>query len=105
MAQKLIVPLVMASIGLLFPPSLIPTPFEMRVVDDQTGVGVPLHVIADNGIRRDTPNGYLYWWASSLMRRNVRFEISDSTNQFNNVVATIRVIPGGKALLKVHRPT
>ena len=95
----------MALIGLLFAPSLMPTPFEMRVVDEQTGVGVPVRVTADNGIGRDTPNGYMYWWASSLMSRSVRFEIKDERNQFDNIIATLRVTPGGKATLKVHRRT
>ena len=55
MAKKFFLPLVLALIGLLLGPSLIPTPFEMRVVDEQTGVGVPVRVTADNGIDRDTP--------------------------------------------------
>jgi hypothetical protein len=83
----------------------MPTPFEMRVVDAQTGVGVPVRVTADNGVGRDTPNGYVYWWASSLMSRSVRFEINDDRHQFGNIVVTIRVTPGGKATLKIHRRT
>jgi hypothetical protein len=85
--------------------AVMPTPFEMRVVDEQTGVGVAVRVTADNRIDRDTPNGYVYWWASSLMSRSVRFEINDERNQFDNIVATLRVTPGGKATLKVHRRT
>jgi hypothetical protein len=104
-ARKPFLPLFIALVGLLLPPSLIPTPFEMRVVDEETGVGVSVRVTADNGIGRDTPNGYVYWWASSLMSRSVRFEINDERNQFDNIVATLRVMPGGKATLKVHRRT
>jgi hypothetical protein len=95
----------MALFGLLFRPSLLRTPFEMRVVDEQTGVGVPVRVTADNGIDRHTPNGYVYWWASSLMGRRVRFEITDEMNQFDRFVATFQVAPGGKATLKLHRRT
>src|ERR1700737_1565778 len=100
MAKKFSLSLFMALIGLLFPPSLMPTPFEMQVVDEQTGLGVPVRVTADNGTGRDTPNGYVYWWASSLMSRRVRFEIKDERNQFDSVVVTLRVMPGGKAMLK-----
>ena len=104
-AKKFSLPLLLALIGLLFGPSLIPTPFEMRVVDEQTGVGVPVHVMADNGIDRATPNGYIYWWASALMSRNVRFEIRDKGNQFDSLVATLRVTRGGQATVKLHRRT
>src|ERR1700694_4812286 len=99
MTKKLFLPLSIALIGLTFPsvPFFMPTPFEMRVVDEQTGVGVPVRVTADNGIGRDTANGYIYWWASSLMSRSVRFEIRDERNQFDKVVATLRVTHGGKA--------
>ena len=105
MAKKFFLPLLLALIGLLLGPSLIPTPFEMRVVDEQTGVGVPVRVTADNGIDRDTPNGYIYWWASALMSRSVRFEIRDETQRFENTVATIRATRGGKATLALHRRT
>src|SRR6266853_5922807 len=98
MVKKFFLALVLALICLLFPPSLMQTPFEMRVVDDQTGIGVPVHVTTD-GIDRYTPNGYVYWWASSLMSRNVRFEIQDQRNQFDTIVATLRMTPGGKATL------
>ena len=105
MATKFFLPLFMALIGLLLPPSLMPTPFEMRVVDEQTGMGMPVRVTADNGIGRYTPNGYVYWWASSLMSRGVRFEIQDERNQFDKIVTTLRMTPGGKATLKLHRRT
>jgi hypothetical protein len=105
MVKRLLMPSLIALIGVLLAPSLIPTPFEMRVVDDQTDVGVLVRITADNGIGRDTPNGYIYWWASSLMGRTVRFEISDERNQFGNIVSTVRVTLGGKATIKVHRRT
>jgi hypothetical protein len=102
MARKFLLPALLALIGLLLPPSLIPTPFEMQVVDEQTGLGVPVRVIADNGIDRDTPNGYIYWWASPLMSRRVRFEIRDETRRFDNIVATVRVTRGGRVTLSLH---
>jgi hypothetical protein len=105
MVKKFLVPLSLALIGVLFPPSIIRTPFEMRVVDEGTGTGVSARVTADNRIGRDTPNGYIYWWAPSLMSRNVRFDIKDEREQFDNIVATLRVTPGGKATLKLHRRT
>jgi hypothetical protein len=105
MVKRFLLPLSIALTGLLIRPNLVPTPFEMRIVDERTGVGVPVRVTADNGIRRETPNGYIYWWASSVMRRSVRFEIRDEENQFDSVVATLRLTPGGKATLKLHRRT
>jgi hypothetical protein len=77
----------------------------MRVVDEQTGVGVPnLRVSTDNGIICYTrANGDVIWTESSLMSRGVRFEIKDDGNQFVNVGVRLRVTPGGQAALKVHR--
>jgi len=102
-AKRLLLLSALAAIAVTFEPIHIRTPFELRVLDEQTGVGVPVRITADNGIERDTPNGYVYWWASSLMSRDVDFEIDDPTNQFDSLVATVRVIPGGHATLKVHR--
>ena len=105
MVNRVLLALFIALIGSLISPNLVPTPFEMRVVDEDTGAGVPVRVTADNGIGRDTPNGYIYWWASSLMRRSVRFEITDERNQFDSIVTTLRLAPGGKTTLKLHRRT
>ena len=77
----------------------------MRVVDEQTGVGVPnLRVSTDNGMICYTrANGDVIWIESSLMSRDVRFEIKDEGNQFVNVGVRLLVTPGGQAALKVHR--
>jgi len=82
-----------------------PAPFTIRVVDERTGVGVPgLRVTTDNGIVCYTrPNGEVLWEESSLMDRGVRFEIRDEKNQFDGFGATLRVMYGGQAALKVHR--
>jgi hypothetical protein len=105
MAKKILLPLFFGLVLLHLPPSLIPTPFELRVVDDQTGAGVPVRIVSDNGIDRNTPNGYLYWWSSSLMSRNVRFAISDQTSEFDDTVATVLVTHGGRATVRLRRRT
>ena len=107
MVKKLFLPLSIALIGLTFPtaPSLVPTPFTIQVVDEQTGQAVPnLRVTTDNGIvcyTRD--NGDVAWRESSLMGRDVGFTIKDRRNQFDKLGATLQVTPGGQATLKVHR--
>jgi hypothetical protein len=84
-----------------------PPLFTMRVVDEQTGMGVAgLRVSTDNGIICYTrANGDVIWVESSLMSRGVRFEIKDERNQFDGGVLTLRVMPGGQATVKVHRRT
>jgi hypothetical protein len=107
MAKTFFLPLFMALIGLTFP-FFAPTPFTMRVVDEQTGVGVPnLRVTNDRGMVRYTgAHGELIIWGkSSPLSGGDRFEIRDERNKFDNVGATLRVTPGGKAALKVHRRT
>src|SRR5438128_1055948 len=103
MMKRLWLAAVFALAAVLCPPSFIPTPFELRVVDEQTGTGVPVRVTTDNGIGRDTPNGFLYWWSPSLMSRNVRFEVQDATNQVNRTIANVRVSHGGRATVRLHR--
>lgn len=107
--NKVILPLCMALIGLTFPtePVLVSTPFTLRIVDEQTGVGVPdLRVTTENWIVCYTQaNGNVAWRESSLMGRDVRFTIEDRANQFDNTGATLQVAPGGQAVLKVHRRT
>jgi hypothetical protein len=94
----------MAVIGLTFPGG--PTPFEMRLVDEQTGAGVAgLRVTNDTGMVHHTgAHGELIVWGQS-MSRGVRFEIQDERNRFDNVVTTLRVTPGAQATLKVRRRT
>jgi hypothetical protein len=103
MAKKVLVPLFIALVALLLPPSFNRTPFELLVVDEDTGAGVPVRVIADNGLASVTSNGYLYLWSDSLMNRDVRFEIQDESKQFVNLVTTLQVAHGGKATLTVIR--
>ena len=103
--KKLLLALIVVVGSVFIPPSLIPTPFELRVVDEQTGVGVPVRVTTDSGIGRETPNGYLYWWAPCLMSRDVRFGIADAANQFDAASLIVRVTHGGRATVRLHRRT
>ena len=105
MMKRLWLAAVFALAAVLCPPSFIPTPFELRVVDEQTGMGVPVRVTTDNGIGRDTPNGFIYWWSPTLMSRSVRFEVQDERNEFDNATATVRVTRGGRATVRLHRRT
>ena len=109
MAKKVVLPLFIALIGLTLPtgPGLVPTPFTIRVVDQQTGVGVPdLRVTTDSWIVCYTQaGGDVAWRESSLMGRHVRFEVKDKSNRFDDAVATLQVTPGGQATLTVHRRT
>jgi hypothetical protein len=87
-------------------PTPMPVPFEMRIVDEHTGIGVPrLRVTTGDGMVCHTQRGTgaCFWWASSLMSRSVRFEINDETNQFDSVGTTLRVSPGGQTILTIHR--
>jgi len=89
MAKKVFLPLALALIGLTLP-FFNPTPFTMRVVDEQTGVGVPnLRVTnADGMVRHTGTHGELIIWGkSSPQSPGERFEIQDERNQFVNVVA------------------
>src|SRR5262245_24124014 len=104
MARVLFV-LFVALAALLGPPTRVTTPFELRVVDEHTGIGVPVRVTADDRISRDSPNGYIYWWRPSLMSRTVSFAVRDETSQFESVVAAVRVTSGGKATVKLRRRT
>jgi len=109
MAKKVLLPLFVALIGLTFPTAqgLVPTPFTIRVVDQQTGDGVPdLRVTTDSWIVCYTQAaGDVAWRESSLMGRPVRFEVRDKSHRFDDAAATLQVMPGGRATLKVHRRT
>ena len=56
---------------ILISPMTIRVPFEMRVVDDQTGIGIPnLRVTTEDGnVCNTLGGGSCYWWRSSLMNR------------------------------------
>ena len=79
-------------------------PFQMRVVDERTGVGVAnLRVVTDRGIACYTrANGDVIWGESSLMGRDVRFEIKDAARQYDPATTTIRVTHGGHTELKLR---
>lgn len=92
---------------ILISPMTIRVPFEMRVVDDQTGVGIPnLRVTTEDGnVCHTLGGGSCYWWRSSLMNRNVRFQIFDESNQFTSLNATLTVRHGGRTTVALHRRT
>jgi hypothetical protein len=80
-------------------------PFQIQVVDERTGIGVGnLRVVTDNGIACYTrANGDVFWGESSLMDRDVRFQIKDAAGQFDAATTSIRVTHGGQVELKLHR--
>lgn len=80
-----------------------PTPFTMRIVDAYTGEGVPgLRITTDNGIICYTLlNGDVSWGESSLMGRDVRFQVEDETHRFDGSDTTLRVTRGGRTTLTV----
>jgi hypothetical protein len=82
-----------------------PTPFHMRVVDERTVAGVAnLRVVTDNGIACYTrADEDVIWSESSLMGRDVRFEIQDAARQFDAASTTIRITHGGHAEIKSRR--
>jgi hypothetical protein len=82
-----------------------PSPFHMRVVDERTVAGVAnLRVVTDNGIACYTrADEDVIWSESSLMGRDVRFEIQDAARQFDAASTTIRITHGGHAELKLRR--
>jgi hypothetical protein len=92
---------------LLVEPTPNRPPFEMRVVDERTGLPVPdIRITTDNGIVCHTlGTGACFWWRSSLMNRDVRFQIQDETNQFDSIGATLRVTHAGQAEIKIRRRT
>ena len=92
---------------ILISPMTIRVPFEMRVVDDQTGIGIPnLRATTEDGnVCHTLGGGSCYWWRSSLMNRNVRFQIFDESNQFTSLNATLTVRHGGRTTVALHRRT
>ena len=106
-AKKLIFPVLLALIGLTLP-SFARSGFTLLVVDEQTGVGIPgLRVTDENGmVRRTGSHGELIIWHRTPVTSNgSRFEIQDDQSQFENVDATLKVVSGGQATLKIHRRT
>ena len=77
-------------------------PFQMRIVDQRTGQGLPnVRLTSDNGIVCYTrADGSVLWTESSLMDRDVSFRIdapgAPSTLQ-------VRVTPGGHKEVSIRR--
>lgn len=69
-------------------------PFQMRIVDQQTGQGLPhLRLTSDNGLVCYTrADGSVLWTESSLMDRDVSFRI-DAPGASRSL--KVRVTPGG----------
>ena len=77
--------------------------FTMRVVDAQTGEGVPgLLITTDNGIVCYTLlDGSAAFSEFSLMARNVGFTVQDERQHFHKRDVTLAVRRGGKATITV----
>jgi hypothetical protein len=77
-------------------------PFQMRVVDQQTGQGVPhVKLTSDNGIVCYTrADGSVLWTESSLMDRDVRFRVEVPGAQ---TTTRVRVVQGGHAEVAIRR--
>jgi len=76
-------------------------PFEMRVVDQQTGHGIAhVRLTSDNGVVCYTrADGSVRWTESSLMNRDVRFRIDAPGSQSTT---SERVVPGGHAEVAIR---
>jgi hypothetical protein len=77
-------------------------PFQMRVVDQQTGQGIShVRLTSDNGLVCYTrADGSVPWTESALMDRDVSFRIETSATERT---VTVRVTPGGFAEVAVTR--
>jgi len=64
-----------------------------------------LRIVADNGgVWLTQANGSVFFWGpSSLMNRDVRFEIQDDSNHFDSIATTLHLSRGGKATVAVRR--
>jgi hypothetical protein len=77
-------------------------PFQMRIVDQQTGQGLPhVRLTSDNGIVCYTrADGSVLWTESSLMNRDVSFRIETPGAQGTE---SVRVVQGGHAEVVIRR--
>jgi hypothetical protein len=75
------------------------TPFETRIIDPETGEGVPnIAVISDNGIICHTQlDGAVRWTESSVMNRDTKFSVA------GRVKVTLRPVPGGHVDIRLTR--
>jgi hypothetical protein len=87
-------------------PLVTPPPFNLQVVDETTGRGIPnVRITSDNGIVCYTyGNGLTLWSEYSLMGRTVRFDVQDHLNhrRFERTSSTMDVYPSGHAVLRVR---
>jgi len=79
--------------------------FQIRIVDRQTGRGVPLvALIANNDIVSFTDsNGIVAWNEPGLMDREVYFRIESPGYRFPGGVASVAVTRGGSVELRMER--
>jgi len=79
--------------------------FTMRVVDAQTGEGVPgVRITTDNGIVCYTLlDGTASFSEFSLMGRDVQFTVQEEGQRFHQLDATLDVRQGAKATLSWPR--
>jgi hypothetical protein len=77
-------------------------PFQMRIVDQETGEGIShVRLTSDNGIVCYTrADGSVLWTESALMDRDVSFRIETSAARRT---VTVRVNPGGHAEVVISR--
>ena len=77
-------------------------PFQMRIVDQQTGQGISyVRLTTDNGLVCYTrADGSVPWTESALMDRDVSFRIETSAAERT---VTVRVTPGGHAEVAIAR--
>lgn len=77
-------------------------PFQMRIVDQETGEGIAhVRLTSDSGIVCYTrADGSVLWTESALMDRNVSFRIETSAAQR---AVTVCVNPGGHAEVAIPR--
>jgi len=93
-------------LGVLLSWLIVPqTPFSLRIVDDETGAGIPhTRVVSDSGIVcYTTVTGGTLWGESSVMNRHVTFTLSDNGAQYEPMNATVAVSRGKQITLRVHR--
>jgi len=81
-------------------------PYNIRVIDEETGWGIPnVRVTADSGVSYQTlPNGnLLIWGPASILNRTVRFQFDAENSQFEPLTARLSVRCGGLATVTMHR--
>jgi hypothetical protein len=79
--------------------------FQIRVVDRQTGRGVPLVALTTNNniVSLTDSNGVVAWNEPGLMDRDVYFRIESPGYRFPSGGATLHIKTGGQIELKINR--